>query len=560
MKTFKNAGIRAKILTIVAINIIFYVSIAFIVMRNINSQQKAEQDIILNGKVLFYFQDGDMQHDAIRADVFKLIYAVSANTALVESVKKDFEEHVSTFFSDIDTVDRMNQNEDIRKQIQLVNPALKAYVDFGKELVGLALKGDSLSKVALFSKIDEFQNVFDDLAVQQEKLSELILNTNSDLQVNIVQQSANSVYVLIIVIVFAIVLSFLLGLVITTAIVKPLKTAVVVAEKIANGDLTATIELDQKDEIGELASSLKKMVAKLQEVIGFVVKASGNISNASSQMNSSAQQMSESANEQASSVEEISSSMEQMTANIQQNTNNSKQTEKIAREAAKDVLESNKAVERTVESMKTIAAKISIIGEISRQTNLLALNAAVEAARAGEHGKGFAVVAAEVRKLAERSQLAAIEIDGVSSVSVDIATKSGELLNSVVPNIQKTSELVQEISAASVEQNSGANQVNTAIQILNQSVQQNAASAEEMAAGAEELDAQAESMKEMISFFKISNSTRKVEIKNERYTDRTTVQMPGMSKKVNTTKTGFPKKASVVLHEATETDSAFESF
>ena len=195
--------------------------------------------------------------------------------------------------------------------------------------------------------------------------------------------------------------------------------------------------------------------------------------------------------------------MEEMTANIQQNTSNSRQTEKISTQAASDIMISKDSVMETVNSMKLIASKISIIGEISRQTNLLALNAAVEAARAGEHGRGFAVVAAEVRKLAERSQQAATEIDEVYSKSVDVAQKSGEMLFEVVPNIQKTSDLVQEVTASSVEQSSGAEQVNSAIQNLNNVVQENAATAEEMAAGAEELNAQSELLKEAVAFFKI---------------------------------------------------------
>jgi methyl-accepting chemotaxis protein len=200
--------------------------------------------------------------------------------------------------------------------------------------------------------------------------------------------------------------------------------------------------------------------------------------------------------------------MEEMAANIQQNTNNSRETEKMAKKTAAEISESNESVAKTVNSMKTIAGKISIIGEISRQTNLLALNAAVEAARAGEHGRGFAVVAAEVRKLAERSQEAAKEIDEVSAISVDIAQKSGELLHNVVPSIRKTSELVQEITAASIEQNTGANQVSNAIQQLNKIVQENAATAEEMAAGAEELNAQSQQLKEAITFFRVSATAK----------------------------------------------------
>jgi len=276
-----------------------------------------------------------------------------------------------------------------------------------------------------------------------------------------------------------------------------------VLELVSQGDLTQQYSIESTGDLKVLGESLNTTIVILSDLILNVITNADNIAAASTQMSSSAQQLSDGATAQASSVEEISSSMEQMTANIQQNTSNSRQTEKISTQAALDIIISKDSVIETVASMKTIASKISIIGEISRQTNLLALNAAVEAARAGEHGRGFAVVAAEVRKLAERSQLAATEIDEVSAKSVDIAQKSGEMLNGVVPNIQKTSDLVQEISASSIEQSSGAEQINGAIQILNNVVQENAATAEEMAAGSEELNAQAEQLQEVVSFFKI---------------------------------------------------------
>ena len=299
------------------------------------------------------------------------------------------------------------------------------------------------------------------------------------------------------------VLSVLVAVFVAGTIAKPILTLVEKIKLVAKGDLTVTIESNSKDEVGDALGSMKGMVEKLREIIGTITSGAENILSASTQMSASSMQMSEGATEQASSVEEISASMEEMVANIQQNTSNSKETEKISIKSAKDILDSNQAVDTTVHSMKTIATKISIIGEIARQTNLLALNAAVEAARAGEHGKGFAVVAAEVRKLAERSQLAASEIDEVSRTSVDVAVNSGELLRNVVPNIQKTADLVQEIVSSSVEQNSGAEQVNNAIQQLNQVVQQNAAASEEVAAGAEELNAQAEELKQTVSFFKL---------------------------------------------------------
>ncbi|MEW6521939.1 MAG: methyl-accepting chemotaxis protein, partial [Thermodesulfobacteriota bacterium] len=207
--------------------------------------------------------------------------------------------------------------------------------------------------------------------------------------------------------------------------------------------------------------------------------------------------------EQAAAAEEASSSMEQMSSNIRQNADNALQTEKIAVKSASDAQEGGKAVNQTVGAMKEIAGKISIIEEIARQTNLLALNAAIEAARAGEHGKGFAVVASEVRKLAERSQKAAAEISELSSASVEVAEKAGDMLSKMLPDIQKTAELVQEISAASKEQDTGAEQINKAIQQLDQVIQQNAGASEEMSSTAEELSAQAEQLQGIIAFFKV---------------------------------------------------------
>lgn len=300
--------------------------------------------------------------------------------------------------------------------------------------------------------------------------------------------------------------AILLGFIITRMITSPINKAVDLSKTIAAGDLTKTIDIDQKDEVGQLANALNSMVKKLTDIVGDVQGASENVASGSEQLSSTAQELSQGATEQAASVEETTSSMEEMSANIQQNADNSGQTEKIASKAAKDAEESGQAVGEAVVAMNEIANKISIIEEISRQTNLLALNAAIEAARAGEHGKGFAVVAAEVRKLAERSQTAAGEISELSTTSVSVAEKAGEMLNQLVPDIQKTADLVQEISAASNEQNAGVGQINQAIQQLDQVIQQNASATEEMASTSEELSSQAQMLQDTISFFRLNGS------------------------------------------------------
>jgi methyl-accepting chemotaxis protein len=286
-------------------------------------------------------------------------------------------------------------------------------------------------------------------------------------------------------------------------ITAPIIRAVGISDQLSKGDLTVAIEVNSKDETGQLLDAMKRMVEKLRGIVADVQTAADNVASGSQELSASSEQMSQGATEQAAAAEEASSSMEQMAANIKQNADNAVQTEKIALKSADDAESGGKAVYETVTAMKQIAQKISIIEEIARQTDLLALNAAIEAARAGEHGKGFAVVASEVRKLAERSQTAAGEISRLSGTSVEVAERAGEMLTRIVPDIQKTAELVQEISAASNEQNTGADQVNKAIQQLDQVIQQNASASEEMASTAEELSGQAEQLQDAIGFFKL---------------------------------------------------------
>ncbi len=272
------------------------------------------------------------------------------------------------------------------------------------------------------------------------------------------------------------------------------------AAEIAAGNLT--VKIRERSEQDRLMQAMAGMVSGLTEVVVGIQGVANQVMAGSQEMSSSADQLSQGATEQSASVEEVSASMEEMTANIKQNSDNAQQTEKIALKAAEDAREGGKAVAETVAAMREIAGKISIIEEIARQTNLLALNAAIEAARAGEHGKGFAVVASEVRKLAERSQTAAGEINKLSASSVQVAEGAGEMLARIVPDIQKTADLVQEINAASNEQSTGAEQINKAIQQLDQVIQQNASASEQMAATSTELLSQSEQLLNTIAFFK----------------------------------------------------------
>lgn len=305
------------------------------------------------------------------------------------------------------------------------------------------------------------------------------------------------------------------GFLISRSVTRPLGQAVDAANRLAEGDLTIQVDSKSRDETGQLLQAMQHMVNKLSQVVTEVNGGAEALASASEQVSATAQSLSQASSEQAAGVEETSASMEQMTASISQNTENAKVTDGMATKAATEATEGGEAVRATVLAMKQIAQKIGIIDDIAYQTNLLALNAAIEAARAGEHGKGFAVVAAEVRKLAERSQVAAQEIGTVASSSVELAERAGRLLDTIVPNIRRTSDLVQEITAASEEQSSGVGQINSAVTQLSQTTQQNASSSEELAATAEEMSSQAEQLQHSMAFFKLEAVARSLPVRSK---------------------------------------------
>lgn len=316
----------------------------------------------------------------------------------------------------------------------------------------------------------------------------------------------NSVSIIIILSIVTILLCLLISNVFTMSIIKVIKKCVGILEHLLNGNLNVSFEnkdVERKDEFGQLMNSLSNMVKNQRNLIGAIIDKVSSIKDAGEIMNNSSQMLSQGASEQASSLEEVSSSMEQMAANIHQNSENAQQANAISNRITEGLKKVSEASIDNHNQAKNISEKILVVNEIASQTNILALNAAVEAARAGEHGRGFAVVASEVRKLAERSKSAAEDITSLATNIVKVIEESGVYLKNCMPDIEKSIQLIKEISVASIEQNDGASQVNNAIQQLNNVAQQNAAASEEIATNAEELSSQADVMGEMVSVFEI---------------------------------------------------------
>jgi len=403
---------------------------------------------------------------------------------------------------EVAAIERLDPTPAEREKLQIMRSALTNYETGFERVLARMREGGLSTPQDANQAIAPFKNDIRDL---EENASVFSGEKLQGVREEVDRTVSRALTLMLVLVGLVVLLGVLLSVVITRSVTLPVASVVDVAQAIAKGDLRTVEDNTRGDEIGRLMTAVAEMARTLRRVLGEIRSGAAALVTAGAQVSSTSQSLSQTTSEQAASVEEVTSSLEEMGSSITQNAENSKQMEGMATKGAKDAEEAGQIVKDTAEAMNAIADRIGLIEEIAYQTNLLALNAAIEAARAGEHGRGFSVVAASVNKIAERSQTAAKEIRGVAASSVQVAQRAGQRLGELVPAIRRTSDLVQEVAAASAEQSSGVSQMTTAMSQVDQVTQRNASAAEELAATAEEMNAQATALEQLSAFFRLSD-------------------------------------------------------
>lgn len=487
-----------------AIVTLTFVALLAFVMAAFNEEHQTTELILENyvpATSTLYSADRDLQQ-ALVAE--RTMHATEPTSEPFKTLLADHAENMQQARERVEQFYSLMDDGEITRLMERYRARRDAWEGSTKQVLQLAQSTDpgvreQSRQLSTGLAAEQFEAMRHELDVIQDRLEAILTEKRDTARANFEATSLTLMTAVTIGIALAVILSITLF----RSITQPLQVVSTAVEQLAQGDLTFRSRSERRDEFGVLLQAMEESVARLAQTVTDILSTSETLTSASNQVSATAQSVSQATTEQAASVEEITTSVEEMSSSVNENADNAKVTDNMAAQAASQATEGGEAVAQTVAAMIKIAEKVAIIDEIAYQTNLLALNAAIEAARAGEHGKGFAVVAAEVRKLAERSRVAAQEIGEVAGSNVSLSKRAGDLLKEMVPAITQTSALVQKIATASIEQSGGLSQVSSAMGQMNRVTQQNAAASEQLAATAEQMSAQAVQLNQLVSFFKV---------------------------------------------------------
>ncbi|MBX3625128.1 MAG: HAMP domain-containing protein [Rhizobacter sp.] len=512
---FFHLDIRRKLLAMGLLGLAFVLTVGATGFVS-TARLAASSDHLTNvGSALRYQLQADMAHDALRADVLAALLAGEKKDAEAQkAVKDDLAEHAGQFRESLKTLETLALDAEARAAVDKVRPALIAYVDSATAVVNLAFT----DRAAAEARMGDFMKSFKSLEDEMEAVSDKIEAQAKRMQAESNATSRVARATIAVAVLLSMAALVVVGWWVARSIVAPIRRAVQIAETVAAGDLNSHIEAGGRDETGQLLNALKRMNDSLVKIVGTVRQSSDSIATGSSEISTGSLNLSQRTEEQASNLQQTAASMEQITATVRHNADTARQAAELAEATSQTAGQGGAAVDQVVSTMAEISAASEKINEITGvidgiafQTNILALNAAVEAARAGEQGRGFAVVAGEVRTLAQRSAVAAKEIKSLIQASVEKveagsrqAGAAGETMGAIVSQVRHVSQLISEISSATLQQTTGIGQVSDAVAQLDQVTQQNAALVEESAAAAESLKVQARQLVDVVAVFRVT--------------------------------------------------------